>query len=551
MSSIRRALGRPQPALTLPYVALLVLLTCCAWLGLAGSQAFASSSPPKATTEPASNLQLGGSTATLSGAVNPEGAELEECKFEYGEEAETYGHAVLCEEPDAAEIGTGTEVVPVHADLSDLAPDTVYHFRLVVKNSHGEGEGADRSFANEGPFGFLPGAAGFDGSITNQDGSADTQAGSHPYQMTTSFALNNHFDPSRNETAADGDVRDATVNLPAGLIVNPDATTKCTEAQLESTAGGGCPNSAAVGTVKIDLGFFGEQLGALYNMVHPVGAPAELGFPVIGLGIFDHLTGTLRTGGDYGLSATGNDLLAKGSILGVSVTLWGNPSDPSHDGQRGECAEQGGSCPVPPTNTALLIQPTSCSGPLTTTIEADDWQNPGNFLKDSFESHDQNGNPVGNNGCSVLDFSPSLTAQPEATATDSPTGLHVDLHAPQDEEYGGLAEADLKKAVVTLPKGLVLNPSTAGGRQACSAAQIGLTSAPATSPPTFTAAAADCPEASKIGTAEVDTPLLEAPLDRRRLSRQALRKPLFEPARDLCRRGRCRPRRRHQAPRPA
>ena len=73
---------------------------------------------------------------------------------------------------------------------------------------------------------------------------------------------------------------------------------------------------------------------------------------------------------------------------------------------------------------------------------------------------------------------------------------------PQEERAEGLAEADLKDAVVTLPRGMVVNPSSANGLASCSSAQIGL----------GTTAAPQCPAASQIGTVEVDTPLLDHPL---------------------------------------
>src|SRR5262249_34911680 len=124
------------------------------------------------------------------------------------------------------------------------------------------------------------------------------------------------------------------------------------------------------------------------------------------------------------------------------------------------------------------------------------------FLTASFVSHDNNGNPIGATGCGRLDFSPSITVQPDTTVADSASGLNVDLHVPQNDNPNGLAEANLKTADVTLPAGVSVNPSAANGLAACAPAQIGLAD---NNQPT-------CPDASKIGSVHVTTPLLPDPL---------------------------------------
>ncbi len=403
--------------------------------------------------------------------------------------------------------------IPV--DVASNAPSSVLNS---VSVSGGGALSASASVSTEisaSPvaFGFLANAHGFDGAVSDANGSTPTQAGAHPYQTTLSFVLNNNLNPQSHRLAAAGEPKNVTANLPVGFIVDPNATaTKCTEVQLETDlAGGGCPDSSQVGTVRVTAGQFrypSFQTARLYNMVAPHGWPADLGFDALGLGIYVHLRGLVRTGGDYGLSATSNDILQEGQLLGFSATLWGDPSDPSHDAVRGQCfrggANQGTLCPGVSTNTALLTLPTKCSGPLTTTIEAESWQEPNKFIPDSFESHDSATppNPVGVSGCQALDFSPSITVKPDTTAAESPSGLKVDLHIPQNETPNGLAEANLKDAVVALPPGMTVNPSEANGLQACSPAQIDL----------HGPGAANCPDASKIGSVEVGTPLLDHPL---------------------------------------
>jgi hypothetical protein len=98
----------------------------------------------------------------------------------------------------------------------------------------------------------------------------------------------------------------------------------------------------------------------------------------------------------------------------------------------------------------------------------------------------------------------------------------VGLHVPQEATQNpvGLAEADLKDTTVRLPAGFQLSPSAADGLQACSQAQVGFTGMAELNPmgeagvqtAQFTAGAGSCPDASKIASVRIKTPLLEGEL---------------------------------------
>jgi hypothetical protein len=350
----------------------------------------------------------------------------------------------------------------------------------------------------------------FENSILNQEGLPAAQAGSHPYAMTTTIVFNHHYNEEYkdrnggNGELPDGDPKSLEVNLPAGLIVNPTATEKrCTENEIENTE---CPRAAAVGVATVDTsGSLGEQRAPVYTMVTPPGVPGEFAFNVTGVGVIVHIVGKVRTGTDYGLSADVMDITQKAAFYGAKLTLWGNPSDESHDKERGECGSStgpGGSCPVARTGGPFLTLPSSCTGTLTATMRAQSWQEPNwtPLQQSSPAMHAVE-------GCGLLSFGPSLTAQPIGAQpgvppADSPSGLSVNLQVPQEERLTGLATANLKNTVVTLPAGMAVSPSAANGLGACSEAEIGLHNAEEPS----------CPDDSKVAEAEIVTPLLEAPL---------------------------------------
>jgi hypothetical protein len=365
-------------------------------------------------------------------------------------------------------------------------------------------------------FDILPGASGFSAALTEADGSSSTQAGGHPNQLTIDITFPIAGKPDEAQgfhlVGADGGVRDVQTSLPRGLIVNPLATpTRCTEAQLET---GKCPDSSAVGLVNVLTIILNPTAdpAPLYNMVAPPGTAASLGFSAADTGIF-HLLGGVHAG-DYALSADSRDILSRNGnqVLGVRVQLWGDPSSSIHDFARGGCAANADAvvpCPAPEKqNTPFLSLPTSCTSELTLRAAADSWRSPGVFHERSGQVIDADGNPTGVAGCNALEFSPTLKARPTTNVADSPSGLSADLHIPQSNDLGTLATAHLRKAVVTLPEGLVLNPSGANGLAGCSSAQIGID--PQSGLADGNAPA--CPDASKIGSVEVDTPLVDHPL---------------------------------------
>ncbi len=373
------------------------------------------------------------------------------------------------------------------------------------------------------------GVESFGTSITSDvEGTLATQAGSHPYALTTAVMFNHVVtaieEPPRVRTY--GDPKDIEVNLPAGVTVAPRATeARCTEAELESREGpASCPNAAAVGVFSVYLDGIEFIDEPVYNMMSPPGVPAELGFDVAGIGLIMHVGGRLRTGGDYGLSADISGISDEHRIYGLELTLWGDPSAAGHDQERGLCTDGEAkqlfketgiheSCPVERTTEPFLTLPTSCTGePLSTSMSADSWQEPGALNPDGtpdlsdprWRTATSSSPPL--TGCDKLGFSPRLTvgfAEPEAFGAESPAGLDIDLTIPHEESVSGLAGADLKDATVTLPAGFAVSPSAAAGREACTPEEIGLNSA----------SAPVCPDASILGGAKIVTPLLEAPLE--------------------------------------
>jgi hypothetical protein len=78
---------------------------------------------------------------TLKGTVNPEGALVTSCEFEYGPTA-AYGSTVPCEPAP----GSGNAPVAVGAKVTGLLSATTYHYRIVASTAAGPRYGSDKEF---------------------------------------------------------------------------------------------------------------------------------------------------------------------------------------------------------------------------------------------------------------------------------------------------------------------------------------------------------------------------------------------------------------------
>jgi hypothetical protein len=378
-------------------------------------------------------------------------------------------------------------------------------------------------------------AGSFETTILNEDGTPAVQAGSHPFELTTRFKFNTTTGLT-GEPIPDGSVRDIQVELPAGLVGNPTATPRCPIALFNTPdtgeafglSGASCPNDSQIGVAQVEITPNGEgepvplTLG-IYNLVAPPGVPAEFGFNPTGVAVV--LTPTVRTGSDYGVTVSSTNTNQALRIFGVKTTFWGVPSAASHNGERGECLGGLGEkfalgeehpCSVEAAERPFLTLPTSCAGPLSTSIHADSWQEPVSDVQlegvtEVALDHDGEGHTLGVTGCEHVNFSPTVDVKPDTEAAGTPTGVSAEITLPQNESPGGLAEADLKRAVVELPAGMSVSPSAANGLEACT--DIPEPGRPEGEIALHSTAEVRCPNASKVGTVTIETPLLEAPLE--------------------------------------
>jgi hypothetical protein len=362
------------------------------------------------------------------------------------------------------------------------------------------------------PAGF--GAEDYEMSPEEEGGAPTTQAGAHMFQLTTTFTLNQAVEASGQTVPAGGLAKDLHFKLPPGLIGNATAIVQCSLKDFLTPVGGAhnkCSPQTAVGVAMITVsGVNGSRLSEftvpVFNIAPAVGEPARFGFFLLRAPVI--LDTKLRTGEDYGVTVDVTNITQTAAFLRNEVAFWGVPGDARHDSQRGwGCLLDENNPAAEPCNPLeevhplpLLSMPTSCTGPLQTSVEAASWTQ-----QESFQTFGSTQPMPSMDGCNRLPFSPSIKVTPDGTAGSTPTGLTVDEHVPQETVLSGsgLAESDVKGLSATLPVGVALNPAAADGLEACSESQIGLQN---DNPPS-------CPDASKVATVKIKTPLVPNALE--------------------------------------
>jgi hypothetical protein len=497
--------------------------------------------PPAVAAGSATNIAK--TSVTLQGDVDPRDVPVSSCEFEYEKapreagSVEIYGtpvtaflHSVPCQQTPA-QVGSGASPVGVSADIDGLEPGTLYYFRLTAGNANGESASQGMFATADSGFGLKS----FSVSFVNANGATDTQAGSHPYEMVTSFTFNTRAvrqiateeSPYRYKPV--GSPKNIIFIPPPGLVGNPDATeAKCKLSELaESSVGslvtGGCPPGSKVGVMRIQTDGYGEGGYWLWNMAPPRGLAAQFGTNILGFpNAF--IDAALQTGGQYPVQTESLDIPAIESLYEIKVTLFGTVG--------------GGGSPKP-----FLSLPTGCTGPLRSTISTDSYENPGHYVSESEVSRNTNGEPVVLSGCSNLAFPPAIAAAPDVSDASSSSGLTVGVHVPQKSIFNpdGLAESSLRDTTVALPAGVAINPAGADGLEACSEGLAGFRGfeefnreaepgvkwatfapfEPGVTNVTPTPIASEalrpgvnvCPNGSKIATVKIKTPLLPNPLE--------------------------------------
>jgi hypothetical protein len=293
-----------------------------------------------------------------------------------------------------------------------------------------------------------------------------TQAAGHPNWGITDFTLNN--------TAGfpEGFVKDIVVETPEGLSVNPEATPQCTIAQLSINK---CPANTIVGTNYLTVVVAaGPTLARValpvYNVVPFEGVPSMVAF----------LTETGPTFIVGSLSPVDQHVTFTISKVHAPEP----PKSPPIVGSRLVFNGQAG-------DGTYLTMPSNCGVPPKTRLFVDSYP--------PEESDEATFSAIGLSGCEKVPFKPTIAVTPQGGAVDSPEATTVNVGIPFDPTEP-IANSYLKTAKVTLPEGMGINPASANGLVPCTDAQFHY----------HTNLPIECPDASKIGSVEVQTPSLPA-----------------------------------------
>lgn len=401
------------------------------------------------------------------------------------------------------------------------------------------------SAASAEGFGLRPGPEGFSVTLTDAEGNPAAKAGTHPEDLEIDLGFNlAEAEGQPGLQVSDGDLKDLKLTMPPGFLVNPIALdvpnrkdTFCTQADFHtprqspfqaSMSGEDCPDASQVGTVTVNSSTAGTRTFGLFNLAPRYGAPFSLGFSPFGTPI--ELSPRIREG-DAALVFEVRSYPQKVDVSGFELNIWGTPWEQTfepgeafpHDNERGDCLNEEdpskpfgvaseikevdnptpppeklfeyvqGTCGIGDPATyppkSILTLPVACEGPISWGVEATSWQQ----------------SAVANRQvqtAAITSCNKTLATGRVALSTDSAasaTGLDFALEVNDGgglANPGGILRPPIKRAVVSLPEGLAINPSLAAGLGVCSEAQLAAETL--TTPP-----GGGCPNQAKIGDIEV------------------------------------------------
>jgi hypothetical protein len=339
--------------------------------------------------------------------------------------------------------------------------------------------------------------------------------------------------PIPGEDIKEHTIRTLRTDLPPGLTVNPEATpSRCSLAEflnqpVPGTFVPACKPETQTGSDKITLvtnkdgvvlegtpvpkGFVippipgGTEI-PVYNLVPEEGEPAKLGF-VVNAKVPVFLETEVAWENDFHESFT-IKLLNTAEASGLSTLISRLVTNGATTG-----------------NGTYLTNPTTCFDPndpafehlYSTWFRAESHADPANpnfpagvtpVEGPPARVPPNTGPRIKLEGCETIPFEPSIEADAGTASIDSPAAATVTAKLPFDPATeGGAAnqsQSHVRKAEISLPEGMGLNPSGANGLVACTDAQFKKGQRVETN---------ECPPASVVGTVEVVSPPLAEPLE--------------------------------------
>jgi hypothetical protein len=353
-------------------------------------------------------------------------------------------------------------------------------------------------------------------------GEAVQRAGTHPFQFTTTLQPNSgqvRLGGSRAETDTEqpAQPRNLRFVLPAGFVGNTTVMPRCTVDDFWENNNppltNHCPDKTAIGVAAVTVVVKGASIGftrvatPLFNLEPTQGEPARFGFTVAGTPVL--IDTMVDPDNDYRIVASVRNASQVAGLISSTVTIWGTPGDPRHDGERGWACGQHlileeafpGGCQNPPgvSQTAFLRMPVSCDSSLQNRVEMEPWNVP---LGSVVAGKEFTSPPL--TACNQVPFNPEISAAATTKLASNPSGLEFQLDMPNTglSSKDAIAEGQAKTVEVTLPEGMTINPSQGEGLAGCSPADYArerYDSAPGEG----------CPNASKVGEVQVKSPLIE------------------------------------------